>query len=56
MKKKVALVTGAAHGIGLGIARGFLEAGWSVFTTDLAPVELSGVGFLAGDVGGCARI
>lgn len=51
MKKKVALVTGAAAGIGQGIARGFLQAGWAVFTTDLQPVTLEGVGFLAGDVG-----
>ena len=56
MKKKVALVTGAAHGIGLGVARGMLEAGWAVFTTDLVEVKLKGVGFLAGDVGDPAHL
>lgn len=54
--KKVALVTGAARGIGLAVARGFLAAGWSVFSTDLHPVELKGVGFLAGDVGDPAHL
>lgn len=56
MKKKVALVTGAAHGIGLGVARGFVAAGWSVFTTDLQPVSIRNVGFLAGDVGDPAHL
>ncbi len=34
---KVALVTGAAQGLGLGIARAFLEAGANVVLTDVQP-------------------
>ena len=49
---KVAVVTGAASGIGLAIAKRLLEEGASVVGTDLKPIEPFGEGFigLAGDV------
>ncbi|MGI4954754.1 MAG: SDR family oxidoreductase [Janthinobacterium lividum] len=38
MTDRVALVTGAAHGIGLGVTRRLLQDGWRVVGLDAAPV------------------
>ena len=49
---KAVLVTGAAAGIGLGIARGFLEEGATVLLNDFRPDRLERtVGQLAGEFG-----
>lgn len=57
MEKKVALVTGAARGIGLATTRLFLEDGWQVVMVDydgpeleIASSELDGVHPIAKDV------
>ena len=57
MGKKVALVTGAARGIGLATTRLMLEEGWSVAMVDrdgpelrVASAELEGVGAFEFDV------
>lgn len=47
----VALITGAAHGIGLAIASRFVGAGWNVGVMDTKPCPLESVFRLEGDVG-----
>ncbi|QJE98216.1 SDR family oxidoreductase [Luteolibacter luteus] len=51
MQKKVAIVTGAAHGIGNGIAWRLADEGWEVVAADLeATPEVSGVTSMKTDV------
>lgn len=50
---KVAIVSGAASGLGLGVARGLLGAGASVLFTD---VDVPGLEKVAGDLGEPARL
>jgi NAD(P)-dependent dehydrogenase (short-subunit alcohol dehydrogenase family) len=45
MHKKVALVTGASSGIGLAVAKRFLEAGYTVYGTSRKPVEAAAFPF-----------
>ena len=47
----VALITGAAGGIGSAMVRAFEAAGWQVVSTDLMPMERSG--HLTLDIGEC---
>jgi NAD(P)-dependent dehydrogenase (short-subunit alcohol dehydrogenase family) len=44
------LVVGASRGIGLGLARTYAEAGWTVHATTRTPTEPGLLGDLAGDV------
>lgn len=39
--KRIALITGASQGVGLGIVRVFLKHGWRVFGVDLKPADAS---------------
>lgn len=49
--KQTLIVTGAASGIGRGIAKDYARRGWRVFGMDVDPVELDGVTGMTCNVG-----
>ncbi|RYH02137.1 SDR family oxidoreductase [Salipiger sp. IMCC34102] len=53
---KTLIVTGAASGIGRGIARDFAARGWRVFGLDVDPVNLEDVTGITCDVGDEAQV
>lgn len=48
--QRVVLVTGAGHGIGLGVARRFRDEGWRVVGADRAPMQEPGLRAVRTDV------